>query len=120
MRALFGGCEALFQIGDDVVDMLGADGKTDGIGVNILILQLFSAQLRVGGCGRVDDQALHICDVCQQREDLQRVDEGVGFLLPTLDVKGKDAGSAVGEVSLKQGVIRVLRQGRVVDLLSDG
>ena len=78
--------------------MLGADGQADGVLVDAHILQLLGGQLGVGGGGRVDDQALHVSDVGQQREDLQVVDELKGFLLAALDVEGKDGSTAVGEV----------------------
>ena len=38
-------------------------------------LQLLRAQLRVRRGGRVDDQALHVRHIGQQREDLQRVND---------------------------------------------
>lgn len=62
------GCETGFQIGDDIVDVLGADGQTDGILVDLLLGQLLIVQLAVGGGSGVDDQALHVGNVCQQRE----------------------------------------------------
>ena len=70
----------------------------------------------MGGGGRVDDKALHVSDVGQQREDLQVVDELKGFLLAALDVEGEDGRTAVGEVLLVQGVVGVVRQAGVVDL----
>ena len=47
--------QSLVQIGEDVVDMLGADGQADGVLVDAHILQLLGGQLGVGGGGRVDD-----------------------------------------------------------------
>lgn len=47
------GGEALLQVGDDVVDVLGADGEADGVLVDALVLQLGLAQLGVGGGGGV-------------------------------------------------------------------
>lgn len=74
----------------------------------------------MGGGGRVDDQALHVGNVGQQREDLQMVDEFKGFLLAALDVEGEDGCTAIGEVLLVQGVVGVVRQAGVVDLLHLG
>ncbi len=68
-------CEACLQIGDDIIDVLGADGQADGVLVDLLLGQLLIVQLAVGGGCRVDDQTLHIRNVCQQREDLQVIDE---------------------------------------------
>ena len=118
LRCLYCRCgKALFQIGDDVVDVLRTDGETDGIRVDVLILELFCRELGVGGGGRVNDQALHIGDVCQQRENFQRVDESVSLLHTALDVKGEDGRPAVGEVFLEQRVIRMIGQRGMVDLL---
>ena len=64
----------------------------------------------------MDNKALHVRHVGQQREDLQVVDEGKGFLAAALDVKGKDGCAAVGEILLVQSVIRVIRQRGVVHL----
>ena len=40
--------EALFQVGNDVVDVLRADGQADGVGLDTLIRQLLGAELGVG------------------------------------------------------------------------
>ena len=103
----FGSGKAFFQIGNDVVDVLGADREPDRIGVDVLIVQLLWAELGVGGGGRVDHQALHVRHVGQQGEDLQSVDEGVSLLDAALDVEGEDGRAAVGEVFLKQRMVRM-------------
>ena len=114
------GGEALLQVGDDVVDVLGADGEADGVLVDALVLQLGLAQLGVGGGGGVDDQRLHVSHVGQQGEDGQVVDELVGLGLAALDVEGEDGSAAVGEVLLIQSVVGVVGQAGVVDLLHLG
>ena len=58
--------EAALQVGKDVVDVLGADGKADGARADILLGQLLLGQLAVGRGGRVDDQALDIRHIGQQ------------------------------------------------------
>ena len=63
---LFRGGEALFQIGDDVVNVLGADGEADGVGMDVLVLQLRFGELGVGGGGGVDHQRFHVRHVGQQ------------------------------------------------------
>ena len=50
------GSEALFEIGDNIVDVLRADGKADGRGRDALIEELFLGQLRVRRGRRMDDQ----------------------------------------------------------------
>ena len=77
--------------------MLGADGKADGVLVDAHVCQLLVGQLGVGGGGGVDDQALYICHIGQQGEDLQAVDELEGLFPAALDAEGEDGRAAVGE-----------------------
>ena len=97
-RRLFHRREALLQVGEDVVDVLGADGEADGIGLDALVKELLGGELGMGGGGGVDDQALHVGHVGQQGEDLQTVNELVGLSLAALDLKGEDGRRALGEV----------------------
>ena len=85
--------------------------------MDTLILELLSGQLRVRGGSRVDDQALDVCNVREQREDLELVDELERCVLAALDVEGEDGSAAVREVLLVQSVIRVLRQRRMINVL---
>ena len=89
MNDLLDSSKALFQISNNIIDMLSADGQADGVGLNALIQQLLGAQLAVSGSRRMDDQALHISHVGQQGEDFQVIDELVGFFLTALDFKSK-------------------------------
>ena len=50
----------------------------------MLLLQFLGRELRVGGGGRVDDEALHVSHVSQQGENLQIVDEGPSLLFSAL------------------------------------
>ena len=74
----------------------------------------------MGRGGRVDYKALDIGDIGQQREDLQMIDELEGLLLAALNVEGEDRCAAVGEVLLIQGVVGVIGQAGVIDLLHLG
>ena len=74
----------------------------------------------MGRGGRVDYKALDIGDIGQQREDLQMIDELEGLLLAALNVEGEDRRAAVGEILLIQGVVGVVGQAGVVDLLHLG
>ena len=94
------GCKTGFEVGEDVVDVFGADGQADGVLVDLLLGQFGVVQLAVGGGSRVDDQTLHVGHVGQQGEDLQVVDELEGLLAAALDMKGKDGGTAVGKILL--------------------
>ena len=48
------------QIGDDIVDMLCTNGKTDGVLLDSLIGKLFCGELTVGRRCRMDYKALDI------------------------------------------------------------
>ena len=55
---LFQSCKSTLQILDDIVDMLGTNGQTDGVLLNALICQLLVSQLGVGCCCWMDNQTL--------------------------------------------------------------
>ena len=112
--------QRLIEISDDVIDMLGADRQADRVAADAYIGKLRIGELAVGRGGRVDYKALDIGDIGQQRKDLQMIDELEGLLLATLDVEGEDRRAAVGEVLLIQGVVGVIRQRGMVDLLDLG
>ena len=90
--------KCLIQILDDIVDVLGTDGKTDGVWFDSLIQQFFLGALAVcSGC-RMDHQRFYISNVSQQGEQLQIVDEIFCFLCIAFDFEGEDGTAAVREV----------------------
>ena len=109
--------KGLIQIRNDIINMLSADRQPDGVGLNAHIQQFFLRQLRMRGSCRMDHQRLYIRHVGQQREDLQMVDKFKGLLLATLDLKGENGCAAIGEILLIQGMVGMIRQGRMVDML---
>ena len=111
--------EAVLQIPDDVVDILGADGEADRVLSDLLLLQLLCREFCMGRGCRMYHQALHICHVGKEGEYLQGIDEGKGLLLAALDVEREDGACPVREVLLIQGVIRMIRKRRMVDLLHE-
>lgn len=86
--------------------------------MDTLILQLLCGQLRVSGGCRMDDQTLNVSNICQQRKDLQLVNELKCCFLSALDIEGEDGCAAVREVLLVQSMIRVVRQRRMVYMLN--
>ena len=70
-------------------------------------------------CRRIwmDDEALDVCDICEEREELQMIDECESFLLATLYLKCEDGGTAIREVFLVELMIRMIRQRRMVYFL---
>ena len=97
-RSAHGGVQRLFDVGDQVIDMLRADGEAHRGGRDPLRGQLLGRKLRVGGRRRVDHQRLHVGNVRKQREDLQRVDETVRLLLTAADLEGEDRAAALREI----------------------
>ena len=65
----------------------------------------------------MDDEALDVGDVGEQREYLQIIDESPRLFAAALDAEGKDRSSAVGEIFFVQGVIGMIGQRGMVDLL---
>lgn len=104
-RSAHGGVQRLFDVGDQVIDMLRADGEAHRGGRDPLRGQLLGRKLRVGGRRRVDHQRLHVGDVRKQREDLQRVDETVRLLLTAADLEGEDRAAALREIPFIERVV---------------
>ena len=63
----------------------------------------------------MDNEGLHVCDVCEQRENFESVDERLCFLSAALDVEREDGSAAVREILLIKLVVRAVRQRRMVD-----
>ena len=65
----------------------------------------------------MDHQALDVRHIGQEGENLQMIDEGPGFLLAALDLKGEDGSAALREETFVDFVIRMIREGRMIDFL---
>ena len=83
------GLKGLIEIVNDIIDVLRADGQANRVLRNALIRQLCVRQLGMRRRRRVNDKALHVRDVRQQRENFQAVDKLVRFLLLPLMLKVK-------------------------------
>ncbi len=94
--------------------MLCANGQPDRGIMDSLVLQLFFGQLGVGRGSRVDHQGFYIGNIGKQAENLQGIDEPVGFLFPAFDVEGENRSAAMREILFVQCMIRVIRQRWVV------
>ena len=57
---LFGVSEAVFQVGQDIVNMLSADGKPDGVGADARFQLGLPAELGMGGGRWMNHQGFHI------------------------------------------------------------
>ena len=85
-----GGREAGLQVGQDVVDVLDADGQPDQPRGDTGGQLLGRRELGVGGRRRVDDQRAHVTDVRQVGEQLQRIGERLTGLDAALDLERDD------------------------------
>ena len=99
---------------DKVVDVLGADGKSDGVRLDPLLQKLGLGELGVRRGSRVDNQRLNVRNVGKQGEYRQVVDELLCVRRSSLYLEGEDGSAAVREVLLVQLVSRLGGEGRVV------
>ena len=107
----------LRKIRKDIVNMLAADRQTDGAGRDILLGKLLVVQLTMRGRSGVDDETLHIRHIRKQREHLQAVAEFLRRLPAALHLDGEDGRAAVRKITLIERMIRMIDQGRMVDLI---
>ena len=93
-------CKCVLKSVDKVLCIFSADRKTDSVGLDTLLLQLFLVELCVCCCCGVDNERLGVSNICQQREDLQVVDELFSLGNAALDLECEDRTAAVGEILL--------------------
>lgn len=67
--------------------MFRTDTQSYGGGTDVLLLQFLGRELRMRGGSRMNDKALHIGNICQQREYLQTVYECPCLLFTTTYVE---------------------------------
>ena len=108
--------ERFVEIFDDVVDVFCTDGETDGGRRNTAFCQFLLVHLGMRRRCRMDDEGLDICDVGEEAEDLQMIDEFLCLFCTALDFECKDRNAAVREVLLVKLMIRMVRQGWMVNL----
>ena len=64
----------------------------------------------------MDYEAFHVGYVCEQRENLERVDKFPCLLLSAFYLDGENASAAVGKIFLVEGVVGMAGQRRMIDL----
>lgn len=94
--------------------MLGADGKSDGVGLDTLFEKLGFGELGVSCGSRVDNQGLNVGNVGKQGEYRQVVDELLSVLCGALYLEGENGAAAVREVLLVKLVSRLGSEGGVM------
>ena len=72
----------------------------------------------MGGSRRMNDKALHIRNIGKEGKNLQAVNKSMRLLPAALDLKGKEGAPAIGKIPLIQLMVRVIRQGWVIDLFN--
>ena len=102
--------EGLTQVGKQVFNVFGSDGKADGRLCDALFCQFLVVELGVCRAGRVDDQRFDIGYIGQQGEYLQVVDKVVCFRTSAMDFKRKDGAGTFGEIFLIEGRGSVVRK----------
>src|SRR5208282_4707596 len=87
------------DIGDDVVDVLDADGETH-IAVGYAgCVQLMRVELRMRGGGGMDRQAARVADVGDVIEHLQRVDEAAAGFAAAGEFEADETAQAALEIA---------------------
>ena len=90
--------KGLTQVGKQIFNVLGTDGKTDGRLCDALFRQFLVVELGVRCTGWMDDQRFDIGYIGQQGEYLQVVDEAVRFRTSALDFKREDEPAPFGNI----------------------
>ncbi|TGJ76226.1 hypothetical protein CAGA_16890 [Caproiciproducens galactitolivorans] len=91
-----------------IVDMLGTDGKADGVRFNTGLEQFIFRHLGVRGARRMDDQRFDVGHIGEQGENLKTVNKIPCFLCAVLNLKSKDRTCAVREILPIQGMVRTV------------
>ena len=107
-RALFEECapdgsdlrQRLFQIGDDVLDILDADRQADHVRPGAGALQLIGRKLAMRRRGRMDDQRARIAEIGEMRKQLHARNDLHAFIVAALETEGEDGACAARGVLL--------------------
>src|SRR5690606_154999 len=105
--------QRLLQIGNDVIDIFDADGKTHHFRPGASGDALLVRQLTVRGGGRMDDQRARIADIGEVREQFEGLDKLDAGLVATLQAESEDRACTLGRIFLLQGMVLVVREARI-------
>ena len=86
----FAGCcaQPVIEVGDDVANVLDADGQADQFRRHSGVALFRLAELLVSGGSGMNHQRLGIADIGQQAEQLQRIDEALAGLEASTNAEG--------------------------------
>ena len=79
----------------------------------MLLCKLFRTHLTVGRGIRMDYQTLHIGNICQKRENLQRINELPCIFLSAIDFERENACRSVRIIFLIKFMVPVIRKARM-------
>ena len=96
-NCLFYVCECFVEGIYQVFHVFRTYAEADGRGVDVLLFEFLGRELRVGSGGRMDNQALYVGHICQEREDSKVIDEYPCLLFTALYLESEDGSAAVGE-----------------------
>ena len=108
--------ECLLQVGQQVVDVLGADAESHGTRRDVLGGEFVGRHLRMRGGVGMDDETLDVGHVGEEGENVKVVDEAPCGLLSAVNLEGEDGGCSLWVVALVEGVVGVRGQAGMVDL----
>src|SRR3546814_1663768 len=94
------GGERLFEIGDDVVDMLEPDGEPHVVVGDAGRQLVLGRELGVGGGGGMDGEAARVAEIGDVIEELQRVDEAASGLLAAGKLEAHQPAIAALEIEI--------------------
>ncbi len=100
--------KGLVEVGEDVVDMLNADGEADKFWADTTGELLLGGELRMGRGGRVNRQRLGVTKVGNVGEQLERVDKLCSRFCSTFNSKDNNASTFTAEVFLVFGEFRIV------------
>src|SRR5690606_22386888 len=97
--------KSLFQVGQDVVNMLQAHAKPDHIFAHAGGGQLFGTKLTVCGGSGVAGQRFCVAYIDQAQNQLQGIDEARAGSAAALDSERQDAGGFAAHILFGQGML---------------
>src|SRR5713226_5754845 len=109
--------ERVFQLGDEVVNVLDADRQAHQAFVDAELGAHVLGQRGVGHDRRVLDQALDAAEALGESEKLAALEETPGALQPALEHRRHHAAVAAVHLPFRQGVLGMARKAGVKDLL---
>ena len=104
----------LFQVGNNVIDVLYADAEANEVGSHACLAKLLVAELAVGVAGGVQHTGTGIGHMRHDADEVQVVHEADGFFLRAFQTEGNHTTGALRQVLLSQSIVLVRGQTCIV------